>query len=155
MAGPLTGPHRNKPTRRILLLRVGLMLLLALLVIGSWSWWTFVSPHAYSPPSSSVIATDAGDQRVFAYGTLRNPLLRLLITREQTTTTPAHLPGYRKQGLDIIKADEEITTGVVFTVTPEGLRRLDRYERLGVRYERRLLNLTDGEAAWVYQRLEE
>lgn len=155
MAGPLTDPRRNKPTGRILLLRTGLILALALLVIGSWSWWTFVSPYNYSPPSSAVIEVAAGEQRVFAYGTLRNPLVRLLITRELTTATPAQLPGYRKQGLDIIEADAEKTAGEVFTVTPEGLQRLDRYERLGERYQRIELTLTDGEPAWVYQRLRE
>jgi gamma-glutamylcyclotransferase (GGCT)/AIG2-like uncharacterized protein YtfP len=155
MADPLNGLRRTWPTRRKLLLPGGLVLTLLLLIIGGWSWWTFVSPHAYSPPSSSVIAIDAGEQRVFAYGTLGNPLIRLLITRERTQTSPAHLPGYRKQGLDIIEADTAKTTGVVFSVTPQGLRRLDRYERVGERYQRLQVTLTDGEPAWVYQRLKD
>ena len=153
MAGPLTGSRHDLTASRKILLRGALILALTLLVIGSWSWWTFVSPHAYSPPSFSGIELDAGDQRVFAYGTLRNPLVRLFITRELTDTTPAHLPGYRKRGLDIIEAEADKTTGVVFSVTPQGLRRLDRYERLGERYHRVELTLADGEPAWVYQRL--
>jgi gamma-glutamylcyclotransferase (GGCT)/AIG2-like uncharacterized protein YtfP len=155
MADTLNGLRRTRPTRRKLLQPGGLVLTLLLLIIGGWSWWTFVSPRAYSPPSSSVIAIDAGEQRVFAYGTLGNPLIRLLITRELTDTTPAHLPGYRKQGLDIIETTEETTAGVVFSVTPQGLRRLDRYERVGERYQRLQVTLTDGEPAWVYQRLKE
>lgn len=153
MAGPLTGSRHTRPARRKTLLRGALILALTLLVIGSWSWWTFVNPYNYSPPISSNIELDAGDQRVFAYGTLRNSLVRLLITRELTTTTPAHLPGYRKRGLDIIETTEETTAGVVFSVTPQGVRRLDRYERLGERYQRIELTLADGEPAWVYQRL--
>jgi len=155
MADPLNGLRRTRPTRRKLLLPGGLVLTLLLLIIGGWSWWTFVSPHAYSPPGSSVIAIDAGEQRVFAYGTLGNPLIRLLVTRELSTTSPARLPGYRKQGLDIIEADTGKTTGVVFSVTPQGLRRLDRYERVGERYQRLQVTLTDGEPAWVYQRLKD
>ena len=35
------------------------------------------------------------------------------------------------------------------------LSRLDRYERLGIRYERRTITLDDGTRAWVYLRLTE
>jgi len=132
-----------------------LILLVLILTIGGWGWWTFVSPYNYSPPNSIVVEADAGAQRVFAYGTLRNPLVRLLIIRESTDPTPAYLPGYRKQGLDIVKVDSAKTDGVVFSVTPQGLRRLDRYERLGERYQRLQLTLADGKTAWVYQRLQE
>ncbi|MFO7813395.1 MAG: gamma-glutamylcyclotransferase family protein [Pelovirga sp.] len=153
MAGTLSRPARRPSTRRRLLKSIGIILLLLLLAIGAWGWWTFVSPFNYSPPSSTVVERDAGEQRVFAYGTLRNPLVRLLITRELTDSTPAQLPGYRKQGLDITEADSAKTKGVVFSVTPQGLRRLDRYERLGERYQRLQLTLADGKPAWVYQRL--
>lgn len=153
MAGNLSRPARRPSTWRRLLARLGIILLLLLLTIGAWGWWTFVSPFNYSPPSTTVVEKDAGEQRVFAYGTLRNPLVRLLITRELTDPTPVHLPGYRKQGLDIIEVDSAKTQGVVFSVTPQGLRRLDRYERLGERYHRLQLTLADGKPAWVYQRL--
>ncbi|HMB16071.1 MAG TPA: gamma-glutamylcyclotransferase family protein [Pelovirga sp.] len=155
MAGPLNTPAHRPFTLRKRLLRFGIILLVLLLAIGGWGWWTFVSPLNYSPPSSTVVEAGAGEQRVFAYGTLCNPLVRLLITRELTDPTLAHLPGYRKQGLDIIKVDSATTAGMVFSVTPQGLRRLDRYERVGERYQRLQLTLADGKPAWVYQRLQE
>jgi gamma-glutamylcyclotransferase (GGCT)/AIG2-like uncharacterized protein YtfP len=127
--------------------------IILVLAISSWGWWIFVSPFNYSSPISTAVEINAGEQRVFAYGTLRNPLVRLLITRELTDPAPAHLPGYRKQGLDIIEVESAKTDGVVFTVTPQGLRRLDRYERVGERYHRLQLTLADGKPAWVYQRL--
>ncbi len=143
----------DKKNRRCVLRSIGLVLVTCLLLFAGWSWWTFVSPHAYAPPISSVVAIEEGDQRVFVYGTLRNPLIRRLIIRAPTDTHPATLPGYKKQGLDIVEAPGAKIAGLLFTVTPEGLQRLDRYERLGIRYERVRLILTDGKAAWVYRRL--
>jgi hypothetical protein len=43
------------------------------------------------------------------------------------------------------------SSGVVFTVPPEAFRRLDRYERAGVRYLRERKTLADGSEAWVYR----
>lgn len=133
----------------------GLLLAAVLLLLGSWSWWTFVSPFSYSPPPSAEVEIEKGEHRVFAYGTLRNPLIRHLIVRAPTDAQPAKLPGYKKQGLDIIADSEEKVTGLVFSVTAQGLRRLDRYERLGIRYERIMRPLDDGKPAWIYRRLPE
>jgi hypothetical protein len=38
----------------------------------------------------------------------------------------------------------------VLAVSPEELRPLDRFERLGIRYHRTELRLDDGRSAWVY-----
>ncbi|MFO7766488.1 MAG: gamma-glutamylcyclotransferase family protein [Pelovirga sp.] len=159
MAHPLKrGKGDNFPfkkNRRSFFRYISVLLATSLLFFGGWSWWTFVSPLAYSPPISAVTDIEEGDHRVFVYGTLRNPLIRLLIIRGSTHTHPANLPGYKKQGLDIIAATGETVSGLVFSVNAEGLRRLDRYERLGVRYERVQHTLADGDPAWVYQRLRE
>jgi hypothetical protein len=68
---------------------------------------------------------------------------------------PATLPGFRKQGRNVLPQSGALTRGVVFTVSADELRRLDRYERLGVRYQRRRLPLVSGTAAWVYLRLDD
>jgi len=158
MVGLLTRPA-HRPSLRKQLLRPGLILLVLILTISGWGWWTFVSLYNYSPPSSTVVETDAGEQRVFVYGTLRYPLIRQLILHQATPASPAVLPDYHKQGLDIVRAIIEVdsakTAGLVFSVSPQGLRRLDRYERVGDRYQRLQLTLADGKPAWVYQRLQE
>ncbi len=90
---------------------------------------------------------------MFVYGTLRRPLVRWLVMGDRLDPKPAVLPGYQKEALDITPDADSQVEGLVFKVTPEQLRRLDRYERLGLRYDRLLLELEDGSRAWVYQRL--
>lgn len=134
----------------------GLMFLLAtvgVFVAGFWLWWHLLSPFGYQPPADLVPAYREGQQQVFVYGTLRNPALFWLVTRQNRGARPAVLPGYRKQGLDIVPAPGEQTEGLVFAVDTTTLRRLDRYERLGLRYDRVELTLASGETAWVYRRL--
>ena len=66
---------------------------------------------------------------------------------------PAQLKGFRQDGLDISVAEDAHIEGLQLTVTPEQLKRLDRYERLGIRYTRQNVTLADGTTAWVYRRL--
>lgn len=67
---------------------------------------------------------------------------------------PARLPGFKKEELDIKPVAGAVTQGQVITVDADELRALDRYERLGVRYERMELTLKNGESAWVYRLME-
>lgn len=130
-----------------------LLFLLFMAVAGGRLWWTHFSPYGYQTPASYSISYSDEPQRVFVYGTLRHPALRWLVTGQSLTTRPAILPNYRKQGLDIVPAPDDHTEGLVFYVDQPSLRRLDRYERLGIHYTRERLPLADGDPAWVYRRM--
>lgn len=132
-----------------------LLLTVTILLSGGWLWWSFVSPYGYQHPAPWELSYSDEPQRVFVYGTLRNPVLRRAIIRRAVDARPAILPDYRKENLDIVPAAGDQTPGLVFTVDAEGLRRLDRYERLGLRYQRVELLLADDRSAWVYRRLKE
>lgn len=127
-------------------------------IIAVYLWVMLVAPfgyqypEAYYPPQDSA-AMEVGDpQRVFVYGTLRYRLVRGLIIRGASDPRPAVLKGYKRQGLDIQPQPGASVEGLLLTVNAGQLRRLDRYERLGVRYEREQVRLEDGTLAWVYRR---
>lgn len=65
----------------------------------------------------------------------------------------ATLEGYQRNGLDLSPKPDSHVHGLRLRVTADQLARLDRYERLGIRYERKEKQLADGKRAWVYQRL--
>ena len=90
------------------------------------------------------------ETRVFGYATLADPLVRLVVVGGPVRSQPAALPGWRREGRDLIRDPEAVTEGRVFTVSPDGLRRLDRYEQAGYRYHRTLKTLADGSEVWVY-----
>ncbi len=115
-------------------------------------WWLWLGPYGYSLPEPWPGMHEAGPHTVFAYGTLRHPLVRSLIIGRRVPVQAATLPGYRKEALNIIPDPDALTSGYIFEVSTDELRRLDRYERLGTRYERLLLPLAEGQA-WVYRRL--
>lgn len=116
-------------------------------------WFTMFSPWGYAPPSGLPAIEANVPQRVFVYGTLRNVFVRWGVIGRHVPTEAAQLPGYRKQGLDLRAQSGASVDGEVFVVDAEQLRRLDRYERLGVRYERIERALQDGTVAWVYRRI--
>ncbi|GAB4121515.1 MAG: hypothetical protein Tsb0027_17820 [Wenzhouxiangellaceae bacterium] len=120
-----------------------------------WLWWTLFSPWGYAPPADLPPVDAAVQHQVFAYGTLRQPLVRWLVIGRLPEVQPAVLPGFRKQGRNVLPQPGAMTRGVVFAVSADELRRLDRYERLGVRYQRRQLPLASGYPAWVYLRIED
>ena len=91
-----------------------------------------------------------GEARVFGYATLADPLVRLVVVGQPVRSTPAALPGWRREGRDLVPDPDAVTPGRVFSVAPEGLRRLDRYEQAGYRYGRTLKTLEDGTEVWVY-----
>lgn len=120
---------------------------------GVYLWWVLLGPWGYVMPKGYEAPEGPCDQRVFVYGTLRNPLVRWLIVGRRISTAPAAVSGFDKQRLDIQPLPDGRVPGEVFSVAPRELARLDRYERLGVRYERVCLALDSGEPVWVYRRL--
>lgn len=147
---PHPGPTTRKRWRWIVGALAALILLPAL-----YLWWVLLSPAGYSPPVGFEMDQPSGEQQVFVYGTLRNPLVRRVVVGRPVAAEEAFLPGYRKQGLDIEPQPGAGVHGELLTVDPPGLRRLDRYERLGIRYERVEAVLDDGRRVWVYRRLPE
>lgn len=133
-----------------------LVLLLALVAsVLTYLWLTLLSPYGYDyPEAMAPEATEAGHHRVFVYGTLRYAPVRWIVTGRAGDPEPYTLEGYRKKGLDIKPAPGEEVEGMILTVSVEELRRLDRYERLGVHYRREPITLEDGRKAWVYQLME-
>ena len=124
----------------------------AVLLALATFWWIWLSPFAYQPPSG-LPPVAAGEQRLFVYGTLRHRLLRQIVIGSHAPPRQAWLDGYRREGLDIVVSPGERVEGLLLTVDAGQLRRLDRYERLGVRYDRYQVTLADGTSAWVYRRI--
>ncbi|NWN83574.1 MAG: gamma-glutamylcyclotransferase [Halomonas sp.] len=124
------------------------------LAVGGWLWLTLLSPFTYDRPEH-LAPIDEGPHRVYVYGTLRLPPVRWIVIGEAVETRPAYLEDWRRTRLDLEPAPGERVPGEVFTVDTEALARLDRYERLGIRYERVRITLADGSEAWVYRRLPE
>ncbi len=92
-----------------------------------------------------------GDQRVFGYATLSSPLVRGVVAGRRLPGEPAVLAGWERVGRHLRPDPQAEVEGVVFTVTPRALHRLDRYERAGERYLRERKELADGSEAWVYR----
>lgn len=125
----------------------------ALLVVVVSLWLTLLSPFGYTPPEG-LPPMPAGDTHdVFVYGTLRYPMVRRVVIGRRGDARSAVLDDFARRKLNIEPAAESQVRGQVLKVTSEELRRLDRYERLGIRYERVRLTLRDGSDAWVYRRM--
>lgn len=112
-------------------------------------------PAQATTASSARSELDLADEhRVFVYGTLRWPWVRWLITGNDLETSPALLRGFERVGLDLEPAPQAYVPGQLLQVDGDELRALDRYERLGQRYERVRVALANGTPAWVYLRLD-
>lgn len=136
-------------------LRHTIAIIFALLMSGvGYLWLTFVSPFGYNPTIELPVIDEEATYTVFVYGTLTQPWVRWLVMGRAGEGEPARLPGFKKEELDIKPAPGAVTEGQVITVDADELRALDRYERLGVRYERVELSLKNGESAWVYRLME-
>lgn len=137
--------------------RAGLPALLLALVtgLGVITYYTQIQPGALIPvdPIEIVMPEEEGPHRIFVYGTLRSPFVRFVVTGRVRAQEPATLPGFRRIGRDITYDPDTAVEGYVIYVSTAELRRLDRYERTGQRYERVELILDDGEPAWVYRML--
>lgn len=147
----MTARKQGRPLARIAVIVLAAMAAGAA-VLAFYGWLTLLSPFLYHPPQELAAIDSDRPHRVFAYGTLRQPLVRWLVVGDAVPAREAVLPGYTRQGLDISPREGGETEGVIFTVDASQLRRLDRYERLGIRYRRMEVVLEDGRRAWVYQR---
>jgi len=115
-------------------------------------WLTLLSPFGYQYPEDMAPETmDSAYHKVFVYGTLRFAPVRWIVKGRAGDPAPHTLQGYRKTGLDIQPAPDSEVKGLLLKVSNEELRRLDRYERLGVQYRREAIELDDGRQAWIYQ----
>ncbi|HBX38081.1 MAG TPA: gamma-glutamylcyclotransferase [Pseudohongiella sp.] len=138
------------------------LLLALLLAVPAVLWWhVYLNPANFEVPQAMQLELEQasygfdenGKARLFVFGTLRNPAVRMLVTGSRVTGRPGALSGYRRVGLDIVEDESASVSGLVLTVNERQLRRLDRYERLGQRYRRFVVTLEDGGRAWVYQRI--
>lgn len=120
--------------------------------IAGWLWLTMLSPWFYERPAH-LPDIEQRTHHVFVYGTLRYSAVRWLVMGASGKPEPAQLNGFERDGLDLSPSANSHVEGVVLTVTTDQLARLDRYERLGIRYERIEQTLDDGTTAWVYVRL--
>ncbi|MGR4068242.1 gamma-glutamylcyclotransferase family protein [Billgrantia sp. C5P2] len=128
--------------------------LVVMLAVLGWLWLTMLSPFTYERPDH-LPDIEEGEHAVFVYGTLRLAPIRWVVMGRAGETEPASLEGFRRDGLDLAEAPGERVEGEVIVVDAGELQRLDRYERLGIRYERVPMRLEDGRMVWVYRRLSE
>lgn len=124
------------------------------LALAGWLWLTMLSPFTYERPGH-LAPIQEGPHRVFVYGTLTHAPVRWLVYGRAGEPEPAVLEGFRRTGLDLAPAPSASVKGLLLRVDAEELYRLDRYERLGIRYDRVRVSLADGREAWVYRRLPE
>ena len=127
--------------------------LCCVLIVLGWLWFTLLSPFYYERPAH-LADIEPGEHAVFVYGTLRFAPLRWLVMGRAGESETAVLEGYRRDGLDLSEASGERVVGEVIVVEADELARLDRYERLGIRYTRVPMRLSSGRSAWVYHRLD-
>jgi len=125
---------------------------LVALIIVVWLWLTMLSPWFYERPAH-LPDIEQRSHQVFVYGTLRYAPVRWMVMYASGNPTKAILEGYERTNLDLATNQEAHVDGLLLEVTPYQLARLDRYERLGIRYERVKQTLADGTTAWVYVRL--
>lgn len=127
---------------------------LGLISVAGWLWLTMLSPWFYDRPDT-LPAIEQRTHHVFVYGTLRYAPIRLIVMGSFGAPEEAVLDGYRRNGLDLTQQPNSQVKGLRLSVDATELARLDRYERLGIRYERVKKTLSDGSSAWVYLRLPE
>lgn len=120
-------------------------------LVAGYLWYALFSPFGYEAPPAPTMGP--GTHVVFVYGTLRFAAVRWLVVGDTGDTASAVLPGYRRNGLDIEPHAGYAVRGVVMEVDADALQRLDRYERLGIRYDRIRVTLAGGQRAWAYRRL--
>lgn len=134
--------------------RVFILTGLGLLSLAGWLWLTMLSPWFYDRPDE-LPAIEQRTHHVFVYGTLRYAPVRLVVMGSLGAPEEAVLEGYQRNGLDLSPQPNSQVAGLRLRVDADELARLDRYERLGIRYERVKKTLNDGTTAWVYVRLPE
>jgi gamma-glutamylaminecyclotransferase len=95
--------------------------------------------------------------RLFVYGTLKNPAQFTFITGKRRVGAEASLSGYRLMPFgdyayypSIESKSGARVDGVVYTVDSNDLVNLDHYEGVPDLYRRDVVELDDGEEAYVY-----
>ncbi|MDI5920564.1 gamma-glutamylcyclotransferase [Halomonas sp. LR5S13] len=131
---------------------LGALALVGPLALAGWLWLSLLSPWTYDRPDH-LPPVQEGPHRVFVYGTLTHAPVRWLVYGRVGDPEPAVLTGFERTGLDLSPSPGARVEGLLLRVEAEELARLDRYERLGIRYERVRQTLVDGRKAWVYRRL--
>ncbi|MCC5958652.1 MAG: gamma-glutamylcyclotransferase [Rhodobacteraceae bacterium] len=126
------------------------IVIIAALLAGLWFLLTRAPVYLPRLDDSAPPPPDE-NARVFGFATLTNPLVRLVVLGRAAPAEPAILRGWDRNRRDLRATQDFMLKGVVFTVTPEEMIRLDRYERTGRKYRRDLMTLEDGETAWVYR----
>lgn len=116
-------------------------------------WLNLFSPYLYEPPAGLEPVDPTAAHEVFVYGTLRYAPVRWLVIGGSVAPRAAVLPGFERRGLDVVPARGASVDGLALAVDVDQLARLDRFERLGVRYGRTRVVLADGSSAWVYRRV--
>lgn len=125
-----------------------------LISVAGWLWLTMLSPWFYDRPDE-ISDIEQRTHHVFVYGTLRYAPIRFVVMGSFGAPEEAVLEGYQRNGLDLSPQPNSQVEGLRLRVDATELARLDRYERLGIRYERVKKTLNDGSSAWVYLRLPE
>ena len=123
-------------------------LLLAVLVFAALT--IRLAPPHLPPPTAFPPEVPDGPQLVFGYATLANAFVRYAVVGRAVPSEAAALTGWEREGRNLVVAPDGQVRGRLFSVSPEELTRLDRYERAGDRYRRLPLALNDGRTAWVY-----
>ena len=72
------------------------------LVLLAWLWFSLFSPWGYVPPPGLPPIAQDETHQVFAYGTLRQPLLRWLVVGRWVAIQAATLYGFRQQGRNVV-----------------------------------------------------
>ncbi|MEA2117499.1 gamma-glutamylcyclotransferase family protein [Halovibrio sp. HP20-50] len=137
---------------KTVLKRLFILSAVGLLSLAGWLWLTMLSPWFYDRPDE-LPAIEQRIHHVFVYGTLRFAPVRLVVMGSLGEPEEAVLEGYQRNGLDLSPQPNSRVEGLRLRVDADELARLDRYERLGIRYERVEKALSDGTTAWVYVRL--
>lgn len=103
-----------------------------------------------------MITSESKEERLFAYGTLRDPAIQREAFGRSVVGEADELVGFEKQEtvfrgesypIIVPRAGGRVT-GEILTVTPEELHRIDVYE--DVIYTRIAVTLQSGKMAWVY-----
>lgn len=89
---------------------------------------------------------------VFVYGTLKYTLIRTLVLRRLVPHTPYTLERFRRERLNIVPDPHAVVEGLLLTVSDDDLKKLDQFERVGRRYERKEISC-NGNPCFVYVRM--
>lgn len=95
-------------------------------------------------------------EKLFVYGTLREPAVQLRVIGRLIAGVPDSLQGFRKTEVRfpsgtypmLRRAADTVVDGLVLEVNAAELERIDHYETRA--YQRVRVTLVSGSSAWVY-----